>query len=431
MISSQGHERRDQDAPRTVTRLFGMSPERGRWGYVLAGLLINLCLGSVYAFSVFRTPLMEHWNIGATATGFPFMVFLAMFAVGMAVAGPFIARWGPRRVSVLGSVMVALGWLLSAASPSIAVLTVFYGVLGGIGVGVLYGCPIATTAQWFPDRRGLAVGLTVLGFGISPLVSAPLISGLIGRWGVLPTFAILGGLFLVLLVALASLLRFPDGAWVPEGWTPTEVQSGRSTLELDRRQMLRTGAFYALWSSFGIGSVAGLMAIGFSWDFGVEVAQVEAGLATTALAVFAVFNGIGRPAFGWLTDRTSPRVAAVASFAMILVASASLYLWGEGSVVLYLIAFSVLWMNLGGWVAIAPASTAALFGARHYARNFSVVFSSYGVGAIVGTVLSGAIKDATGNFLPVFLPVLGLAGAGIVISLVGLRPEAAKSPSQA
>jgi len=401
--------------------VFGLKPEQGRWFFVLSGLLINLCLGAVYAFSVFKKPLIVKWGISTTASGFPFMVFLAMFAVAMAITGPLIGRLGLRRTSLLGAFIVGIGWIFAGLSPNIALLTVFYGGVAGAGVGIFYGCPIATVAQWFPDRRGFAVGLTVLGFGISALVTAPIITALIERAGVLPAFSILGGIFLGLLLLLALPLRFPAEGWKPEGWKPSPRQQ-RATVELDRGQALRTGTFYALWTTFTIGSVAGLMAIGFSKDFGTDVAGLHGSMATLGISIFAIFNGLGRPLFGWLTDQRSPRFAAVSSFVLIILASVLLYLWGEGSAIIYFIAFSILWMNLGGWIAIAPTATAMFFGVRHYARNYAIIFSAYGVGAILGTALSGAIKDATGSYLPVFLPVIGLAILGMVISLVGLNP---------
>jgi len=238
--------------------VFGLKPEQGRWFFVLSGLLINLCLGAVYAFSVFKKPLIVKWGISTTASGFPFMVFLAMFAVAMAITGPLIGRLGLRRTSLLGAFIVGIGWIFAGLSPNIALLTVFYGGVAGAGVGIFYGCPIATVAQWFPDRRGFAVGLTVLGFGISALVTAPIITALIERAGVLPAFSILGGIFLGLLLLLALPLRFPAEGWKPEGWKPSPRQQ-RATVELDRGQALRTGTFYALWTTFTIGSVAGLV----------------------------------------------------------------------------------------------------------------------------------------------------------------------------
>ena len=408
-------------------KIFGMEAERGRWIFVLVGLLINLCLGAVYAFSVFKVPLQEKLNIGATQSGLPFMIFLAVFALAMALAGGLAGKWGPKRTSILGGVLVGTGWILAGLAPNIWVLTLFYGVIGGGGVGIMYGCPIAVAAKWFPDKKGLAVGLTVMGFGLSALITAPIIGELIETITVLPTFMVLGAVFLVLLVVLAIPLRFPPEGWLPQGWTP--VERGRSSMvELDRSRMVRTSTFYALWGTYTIGCLAGLMAIGISKPVGLEVAKLAPGLATLSVSIFAVFNGVGRPIFGWLTDRLSPRYTAVLSFALILLASAVLYLWGQGNIALYFIAFSILWLNLGGWLAIAPTATATFFGTKFYGKNYGLVFTSYGVGAILGSVLSGVIRDATASYLPVFLPVMGLAALGLVIAAAALKPVKAQVP---
>jgi MFS family permease len=402
--------------------VLGLRASKGRWGFVLLGLLINICLGAIYAFSVFKKPLIEEWGISTTASGFPFMVFLAVFAAAMALGGNLIARWGPRNTSILGALLVGTGWILAGFSPNIIVLTLFYGGVAGAGVGILYGCPIATVSRWFPDRRGLAVGLTILGFGVSALVTAPIITALIEATGVLRAFTWSGVAFLVLLLLLALPFRFPVMGWHPPGWTPSPRQRLAAAVpEIDRAEMLRRGTFYALWSVFTIGSLAGLMAIGFSKDFGIDVAGLSGSAATLAVSVFAVFNGIGRPLFGWLNDRVGPRIAASLSFLMILGASALLRFWGQGTPWAYYLGFAVLWLNLGGWIAIGPAATAVLFGALHHARNYAVVFSGYGVAAILSTVLSGLVKDLTGSFLPVFLPVMGLAVLGLIISLMALR----------
>jgi len=235
------------------------------------------------------------------------------------------------------------------------------------------------------------------------------------------SFAVLGCAFLVVLMLLVAPFRMPEKGWHPPNWTPP-VCKEKPHVDLDRRAMLRSGTFYALWGTFVIGSLAGLMAIGISKDFGTEVVRLGGPLATTAVAVFAIFNGLGRPLFGWLTDRLSTRTAATGSFALILISSGILYFWGEGNSIAYFVAFSLLWMNLGGWLAIAPTATAKLFGADHYVQNYAVVFSAYGIGAILGSVLSGLIRDSFGSYLPVFLPVMGLALFGILISQTLLRP---------
>ncbi|MDD5264865.1 MAG: OFA family MFS transporter [Candidatus Bipolaricaulis sp.] len=411
-------------------KVFGMKAETGRWIFVLVGLLMNVCLGAVYAFSVFRKPLEGLWSVSATQAGLPFMVFLAMFAVFMALAGGLVTSWGPRKTSLLGAVLVGAGWILAGFAPNILWLTIFYGVIGGSGVGILYGCPIAVAAKWFPDKKGFAVGLTLAGFGLSALLMAPWMTSTIASEsvGVAKTFMYFGVAFLAVLVTLSFGLRNPKPDWKPAGWKGAAAKGG-SGVELDRGQMLRTPAFYALWGSYIIGCLAGLMAIGIAAPVGREVALLSSETAAIAVSLFAVFNGVGRPLFGWLTDKITPRGTALLSFALILGASALLYFAGQGSPAVYFVAFSVLWLNLGGWLAIAPTATSTFFGAKHYAKNYGVVFTAYGIGAIAGNLLSGMIHDATGGYLPVFVPVMGLATLGLVVALVGLRPTSLGAPA--
>ncbi len=409
----------------TEERVFGMKPEAGRWIFVLVGLLMNVCLGAVYAFSVFRKPLESLWGITATQAGLPFMVFLALFALFMALAGGLVASWGPKKTSLLGAVLVGAGWILAGFAPNILWLTIFYGVIGGSGVGILYGCPIAVAAKWFPDKKGLAVGLTLAGFGLSALLMAPLMTKTIAMAsvGIARTFTYFGVAFLVVLLGLSFGLRNPRPDWKPTGWKGPKSK-GAAAIELDRGQMLRTPSFYALWGSYIIGCLAGLMAIGIAAPVGREVALLTPEAAAIAVSLFAVFNGAGRPLYGWLTDKITPKGTALVSFALILGASALLYFAGKGSATVYFVAFSILWLNLGGWLAIAPTATATFFGVKHYAKNYGIVFTAYGIGAILGSLLSGMIHDATGDYLPVFVPVMALAGLGLLIALVGMKAPA-------
>jgi MFS transporter, OFA family, oxalate/formate antiporter len=404
-------------------KVFGMKAEQGRWVFVLLGLLMNLCLGAVYAFSVFKKPLQDLWQINATQSGLPFMIFLAMFALFMALAGGLLGKWGPKKAGLLGGILVGAGWILAGFAGSITWLTLFYGVIGGAGVGIIYGCPIAVSAKWFPDKKGLAVGLTVMGFGLSALIMAPLMRTMIANAAIGPmkTFMYLGIAFTAVLVLLSLPMRMPKDGWKPAGWSG-QASKGTSGVDLDRKQMLKTGSFYALWGTYTIGCLAGLMAIGISSPVGEEVARLTPAMAALSVSVFAIFNGIGRPIFGWLTDKLTPRNTAVLSFVLILAASALLYLWGKGNTFVYFLSFIILWMNLGGWLAIAPTATATLFGTKHYGKNYGLIFTSYGIGALLGNTLAGMIRDASGGYLPVFLPVMGLAVAGIVISLLWLKP---------
>ncbi|MER0170679.1 MAG: MFS transporter [Nitrosomonas sp.] len=404
-------------------KLFGMEAAKGRWVFVAIGLLINVCLGSIYAFSVFRKPLEALWGISSSQSGYPFMVFLAVFAVAMPLAGSLIERWGPRLTTTIGGLLAGTGWIAASFSVDIATLTLLYGVIGGAGVGIVYGCPIAVVVKWFPRHSGLAIGLTVMGFGVSALLIAPLMKAMIllPEIGFMHTFLYLGIAFTIVIALLAQLLRFPPDAWNPAGSATLIAAPAPPALNLNRQAMLKTTRFYALWATYTIGCLAGLMAIGIASPVGTEVAQLDAPTAALAVSLFAVFNGLGRPLFGALTDKLGPKHTAIVSFTLILSASLLLFFFGQGNAMLYLLAFCILWMCLGGWLALAPTATGIFFGKLHYAQNYGVMFTAYGAGAILGTLLSGSIKDITGSYLHAFAIVAGLAVLGMLIAAMGLN----------
>jgi len=407
-------------------KILGMEPEKGRWMLVVLGMVINLCLGSIYSWSVFVKPLTDYYTgvLGQTVTAndilMPFSVFLAFFAIAMPFTGKYIERYGPRNITIIGGVLTGLGWLLASVSTSVPMLYVMYGVIGGIGVGIAYGVPVAVSARWFPDRRGLAVGLTVLGFGFSAFFTANIAGWFITAYGVMNTFRIFGIAFIILIILLALPLRFPAAGWVPKGWTAPALKPGEEKpCEFDRAKMLKSPSFYGLWTCYFIGCLAGLMAISIAKPVGTDVG-IEAGLATMLVGFFAVFNGGGRPVFGALTDKLTPRNAAMVSF--ILIALASLLMWQIPIVPVYILAFAILWGCLGGWLAIAPTTTGSYFGTCDYPRCYGVVFLAYGAGAIAGPQLAGFIKTSTGSYIGVFPYVLALAVVGIVIAFTLMKP---------
>jgi OFA family oxalate/formate antiporter-like MFS transporter len=410
-----------------VPPLFGMPPEKGRWVLVAAGLLINLCLGTVYSWSVFVDPLTDYFSthLGQPVTAnevlLPYSVILAVFAVTMALTGRYVETHGPRKITIAGCILTGLGWLLASTVSSITMLSVMYGVIGGIGIGIAYGATVAVAARWFPDRRGLAVGLTVFGVGFSAFITANLAGYFIAAYGVMSTFRIFGIGIILITVPLALPLVFPPAGWKPEGWNPPVPGEGQQmTCECNRREMVKVPAFYGLWICYFIGCIAGLMAVSISKPVGTELLQIGTGLATALVGFFALFNGGGRLAFGVLTDRLNPGKTAMLSF--VLIALVSLAMWQVPLVGVYIIAFAVLWLCLGGWLAIAPTATATYFGTCDYPRCYGLVFLAFGAGAIAGPQLAGYIKTTTGNYLGVFPWVLVLAIIGFVIAYALMKP---------
>jgi len=405
--------------------LFGLPVMTGRWGFVLIGMIMNICMGTVYAWSVFRKPITQLFSrdgiqVTAMQTLWPFMLFLGLFTIFMPISGRLVQRYSPRALSILGSVLVGAGWILSSYVASIDHLYVTYGIIAGIGVGMVYGLPIAVVARWFPDRKGLAVGITVLGFGVSALVTAPVAQALIQSQGVLQTFQTLGIAFTVILVALSMTLKLPPAGWQPANWKGAAAAA--SERNYTPKEMAKTTAGIGLWLCFIIGSVAGLMAIGIASNVGQEIIKLDTKTATALVSLFAVFNGGGRPIFGWLTDKLNPAKAAALSLALVVLASAAMLMFaGEGTVAVYVVSFCAFWMGLGSWLAIAPTSTLTFFGPKNYAPNYGWMFSAYGVGAIVAGLVAGNAKDVFGSYMYAFWVSGGLAAVGIVLALTMMK----------
>jgi len=403
-----------------------MAAEKGRWGLVLLGMILNLCLGSIYSWSVFVGPLADyftktlHQQVNPGDLLMPFSVFLACFALAMPLTGKYLDRFGPRLIIITGGLLTGTGWLLASMAGSVQMLTVMYGVIGGLGVGIAYGAPVAVAARWFPERRGLAVGLVLLGFGFSAFLTANLSGMLITESGVMETFRIFGVVFVILTVLLALPQRFPPVGWKPSGWEPPLCSSKVQACEYTLPEMVKTRAFYGLWICYFIGCLSGLMAISIAKPVGTEMAQISPVLATALVGVFAIFNGGGRPVFGLLSDRITVRTVAMVSF--VLITGASLMIFLSPSALIYIISFAVLWGCLGGWLAIAPTATAGYFGTSDYPRCYGIVFLAYGAGAIAGPQLAGYIKGVSGSYLGVFPVVAVLAVLGLIITFLMVRP---------
>ncbi|MFP4698442.1 MAG: OFA family MFS transporter [Eubacteriales bacterium] len=379
--------------------------------YIPAGVIILLCLGTVYSWSVFRKPLEEYYNINATQSGLPYMIFLASYALFMLVAGGFIEKYGPRKIIIIGGLLVGSGWILSSFAPNIYVFTLTYGFIGGSGVGIAYGAPIAAVTKWFPEKKGAFVGTILLGFGLSPFITAPISRNLIESQGVMSTLTILGVVFIVIISLLGLLFEFPN------------TSNDKIIINREKifKKLFKDKKFYGIWSCFVLGTFVGLMMIGITSTVGEELIGLTASRGALFVSLFALFNGIGRPFFGWLTDYLSPKKAAIFSYCLIIIASVLMLFASKEFIFLYVIAFSLFWLNVGAWLAIAPTSTAIYFGQNNYSKYFGYVFTAYGVGAILGNLLSGEIKNIFGSYSYIFPIVIVVGIIGIILALLLLE----------
>jgi MFS family permease len=382
-----------------------------RWIYVVFSIILMMCLGTVYSWSIFRGAVEELYGVHTTQSGLPYMVSLASYAVSMLLAGRHLGKWSPRKSIFIGGILVALGWFLSGYATNIYMLTLTYGVLIGAGVGIAYGPPIQLMNRWFPKTKGLMVGLTLGGFGLSPFITAPIASYLVDHYGLLASFKFLAIGFFILMPIIAFPMAYPKET-LKEAENQ-EQNTAKEEGEIPTNQMVRSKSFKVLYCTFFIGTMIGLMIVGMTTGVGMEYMGLSHSSVTLWMSVFAVFNGIGRPIFGTLADKLPIKNVMLLSY--LLIAAAALMMI-TGIPLFYGIAFSIFWLNLGGWLAIAPTLTGRLYGQKHYMQNYGVVFTAYGLGAVLGVLLSGALKDFFQSYVVVFYFVLILCAIGIFIS---------------
>jgi len=387
---------------------------RKRWIYLVLGIVIMMCLGTVYSWSVFRLPIEKAFNIGTTKSGLPYMVSLAFYSIFMLLTGKYLDKYSPRVILSLGAILVSVGWIFSAYAPNIYFLTISYGVVMGAGVGIAYGVPMTVVAKWFPETKGLVVGFVLIGFGLSPLITAPLARNLIEIYGIMKAFLILGISFGIIIPLLSLSLRYPYDLENRKLGITSRIIS--DTRNIKTTKMIRSNNFKLLYLNFIIGTLIGLMLIGMTSNVGSDLIKLNPKTIALLMSIFAVFNGAGRPTFGWLTDKLSSKRAMLISYVLIIIAAVLMLVAEEGSIILFGIAFSIFWFNLGGWLAIAPTSTLAMYGTKYYSQNYGVVFTAYGIGAIIGVVASGLIMDVIGSYNSIFYCVIGLCTIGIMLS---------------
>ncbi|MBE9175898.1 OFA family MFS transporter [Synechocystis salina LEGE 06155] len=404
--------------------VLGRNTHQSRWFLIPLGMIVLLCLGTVYSWSIFRTPLENELGISATASLLPYTFVLVFYAIFMPITGFYIPRLGTRKITAVGGIIVGLGYILSSFATNVGSLVFTYGVITGIGIGIVYGVPMAVVARWFPDKKGLAMGLTIIGFGLSPLITAPLANHLISVYTVRPTLRLLGILFTLIILAISLTMKFP-----PKGWQPLQKTTNTETIlaPVYPQNLFKTRSFYGLWICYIIGALVGLSAIGISSPVGQEIININPNLAAGSVSLFALFNGASRPLFGWLTDKFKPHHIAILSYVLILIACILMVNAQTGQVATYLIAFCLFWFCLGGWLAMAPTMTLRFFDPDQYAQNYGIIFTAYGIGALIGTLVTGRVRDLFGSYTYAFYPMGLLAIIGIIVACTLLKKEGSAS----
>ncbi|MDP2425521.1 MAG: MFS transporter [bacterium] len=358
---------------------------------IVSSFVMMLLMGSVYSYSIFRYHIEEYYQIGTFLSGIPYMISLFFYALSMMISGRFINPSRLRSFVFIGTLLISVGWLISALPTSFLVFTLAYGVFIGTGVGMVYGIPIYMAQKLYPKKSGLMTGIILLGFGMSPLLTAPIASALISQTSLHTTFLFFGILFVVIQLPLSYIFILKEYH---------EFQS--LSKEPFTGEVMKP--FKRVYAMFVIATTIGLMMIGLSYQIGVVNYGFEAREVTLSLSFFALMNGIARPIFGKLMDKYGFYFSVVCSLSLLVVASV-IGLVNQGQhVYLYVISFGLFWFNLGAWLAIVPSTIKEFYGVKQYSRKYGIMFTAYGVGSLLGTSIAGMIIDVLAS--TVFLYVL-------------------------
>jgi OFA family oxalate/formate antiporter-like MFS transporter len=399
-----------------------------RWLLAGGGVLMQLALGAVYAWSVFRIPLSKTfgWSIADVTWAFSLAILVLGFAAF--IGGLWMRRVGPRIVGITAGVCYGLGVALSSlSSGNIWILWLSYGVLGGFGIGLGYIVPLATLVKWFPDRRGFITGLAVAGFGSGALVTAPVAQQLIVSYGPLTTLAILGICYLVMVVLGAAIMRNPPEGWKPAGWEPTAKQQVQlAARDYTLKEALSTWQWYALWAMLFLNVTAGISIISQASPMAQEISGVNAGIAAGMVGLISIANGLGRLAWAWLSDAIGRRNVFLIMFLLQAVLFFILPSQHEFTA-LATICFVVI-SCYGGGFGTMPAFAADFFGTKWVGSIYGLMLTAWGFAGVFGPLLVANIRQSTGKYDQALLVIAVIMLVSTVLPLIIRAHRAERQP---
>ncbi len=418
-----------------------MTKQQKRWIPVIAGIAIQLCLGTAYIWGVFQKGVASYLFAGNNAdAGLAFSILLSMLTLGSTIGGYLQNRFSTRPVVITGGLILALGFFLASLTPPSAgwLIWITYGVVGGFGMGMTYSTTIACCQKWFPDKRGFITGIIVSALGFGGVAFTPLAETLIKTYGggtagvgELVSFRWFSVIFLIVCTVGGLFVNNPPKGYIPEGWTPPAPKTGVSKRDFTPKEALKTPQFYAITATLMLACLAGLMMIAF----GKTIAGYQPELKTIAVAgVFAVtlFNSFGRLFWGFVSDKIGCRKTVM----ILLVATAVLVLLVKLVVtnVLFFVLVAAIGFLYGGYLGTFPAFTADYFGAKHVSMIYGMVLLGFGIGAVASSYLGGYfVNRATAadsavldiNILFTAFVIASVASAvGAVIMLITKPPKA-------
>ena len=385
-----------------------------RWKIAIAGTAMQIALGAVYAWSVFRKPLAAELHASITEVNLAFTATIVMLGFGAFLGGLVLGKLGPRTVGMTAGVLYGVGtYLAGIPVGDLRMIYLSYGVIAGFGIGLGYIVPIATLVKWFPNRRGLITGIAVAGFGCGALVFAPIAKVLIAALGPFRAFKILGLTYYTIVIGAALVLRDPPG-----GAPRAVVLAARNDRTLGAA--LKTWQWYALWALLFLNVTAGIAIIAEAAPMAQELGRATEVQATALVGTIAVFNGAGRFVWSALSDAIGRRAVFVLLFGVQ--AAVFLLLPHAPTYTAFLALCCVALLCYGGGFGTMPAFVTDYFGSRHVGKIYGLMLTAWGAGAVLGPMLVSRMREETGDY------VAGLRAIAAIMAVSSIAPLLLRAP---
>lgn len=374
---------------------------KNRWLIALSGVGIHICIGSAYAWSVFTNPMADAYGWTTTQIALAFSIAIFLLGFSAAFMGSFVEKRGPRVSGMLAATFFGVGVMgtgLATMLESLYLMYFFYGIIGGIGLGIGYISPVSTLVKWFPDHRGLATGLAIMGFGFAALISGPVGEALVSSVGIPSAFFIMGACYFVVMMLASQYMAPPPKDWQPKGM---EEKAAKSTKKEDISQMtaneaIKTGPFWMLWTMLFLNTTAGIAIISVASPMGQEITGMSAVTAASMVGIMGLFNGGGRLGWATISDYIGRPNVYTTFFIIGIIAYFTLPI--TTAVILFEILVFAIVSCYGGGFASVPAYIGDVFGTKELGAIHGYILTAWAVAGVVGPLLLSLIYDSTGSY---------------------------------
>ena len=423
-------------ADTTLTGAIHPSRIVNRWVQLIAGIVAMMAIANLqYAWTLFTIPIQKHLNVSLTVVQGVFAAFILVETWLVPFEGALIDRIGPRFMLGMGGILVGLGWMGSGWAESTRALYFWY-MVGGIGAGFIYGGTVGNVLKWFPDYRGLCVGLTAGAYGVGTAVSVEPIANMIKTSGYQHTFIVFGAIQGVIVLITALFLAKPPANWVPPNWKEKEAKLkakiNTSSVDMTPVQMVKTGSFWMIYAMMTLVAFGGLVVTAqlkvIATTYKVDKAIMLWGMSATVLAIEAnrIVNGVTRPLWGWISDHIGRENAMFSAF---LIEGLAIWAWLQtiSRPAMFVLLSSLVFFAWGEIFSLFPSITGDLFGRKWATTNYGVVYTAKGTAAIFSAPVAAYVMTRTGSWVPVFYVMIGCDLVAAFMALLWLKPVAKRT----